>query len=69
MNINRLETFFGETGIHDGECELKPFGGRYRFDNRTWSIVVWAQDWNSARQYAYQHNMTIDGQIIQEIEN
>lgn len=67
--MNRLETLFGKTGVEDKISSLKPFGARYRFDNRTWGLVVWAHDWSAAAEYAKEHCLEIDGLIVATYEN
>lgn len=65
--MNRFETEFGDTGIQPGmPCKsgsLQAFDGRYRFQDRTFSITVWARDWEDAERYCKQHGLKLDGMI------
>jgi hypothetical protein len=64
---SRFETDFGNDG-YDQPSRLKAFGGRYRFNGRTYSITVWAIDWKDAEDWGRRHGLQIDGQIIDQIE-
>jgi hypothetical protein len=68
---NRFSTTFGNDGTAPGvrpvSGSLRAFGARYRFDGRTFGLVVWARDWADAREYARRHGMEIDGQIEETI--
>lgn len=64
---NRIQRFlegdtFGETGL--GEASgLTPFDAYYRFADRTFSIVIWARDWEDAQWYCDEHGMRLEGEI------
>mgnify|MGYP003328843798 CR=1 FL=1 len=66
--MNRLETAFGNDGFDDPPGRLLPFSARYRFDDRTFGLIVWARDWEDAFQYARQHRLHIDGKIDRRID-
>ncbi len=51
------------SGSNPQQDNLLAFGARYRFDGRTWGLVVWARDWADAREYARRHGLEIDGKI------
>ena len=71
--MHRLETDFGDDGMSPGSSpihgRLRAFGALYKFAGRTWGLVVWATDWNDARQYAARHGLEIDGQIEERISD
>lgn len=69
MTTNRLETDFGEDGLKAyfnglDPTHLKPFSSHYSFSNRTWSITIWAKDWNDAKSYCSSHSLKLDGIVI-----
>jgi len=70
MITNRFETPFGSDALNESRScnRLKPFGARYRFNSRTWGIVVWATNWVNANDHATKHGMVIDGVIIERVE-
>jgi hypothetical protein len=51
------------SGSNLKQGNLQAFGARYRFDGRTWGLVVWALDWTDANEYARRHGLEIDGKI------
>lgn len=65
--MNRFETEFGDTGLTPGQpCvsgSLKAFDACYRFLDRSFSITVWARDWQDAERYCKEHGLRLDGQI------
>ena len=63
--MNRLETEFGNVNQW---TPLRTFIAYYRFDDRTWSIHVWARDWAEADAYCKAHSMENTGELIEEIE-
>jgi hypothetical protein len=69
---NRFETDFGDDGLKSGQpviqCNLRAFDARYRFQDRTWSITVWARNWDEANRYAKEHGLQIDGQVDSVME-
>jgi hypothetical protein len=67
MNLNnRLDTQFGDTGLAEGEqthIGLRPFGARYRFQDRTFALTIWAYSYADASRQALDLHATLDGEI------
>jgi hypothetical protein len=63
----RLNTPFGDTGLAEGEqpqtTGLRPFGARYRFQDRTFTLTLWAYSYADASRQALALHATLDGEI------
>lgn len=68
--MNRLETFFGNTGVEtekDGSVvkggNLSAFSSTYMFLGLKWSITVWAKNWKDAQDHCDEHGLTLEGKL------
>ena len=65
MTSNRLQTVFGNVR---NDSQLTAFVAYYRFQDRTYSIRVWAHDWPDAERYCTAHGMRLMGKLVEEME-
>lgn len=67
--MNRFETDLGNNGLFpNGEVKqgnLRAFGALYRFQGRTWGLIVWATNWKEAGRWCAYHGLKLDGEIIE----
>lgn len=70
--MNRFTTELGDTGLFPNgsvrQGTLRAFGALYRFQGRTWGIIVWAKDWKDAGRWCAHHGLRLDGEIVEVYE-
>lgn len=64
--MGRFNTPFGN--VNDTFTRLRSYVAYYRFDDKTWSIRVWAHNWNEAQSYCQAHGLKLTGCLMDEIE-